>query len=71
MLKVQSGEPVTAPDFKVVQASNFAAKVSDVVAVLEVSCSHRRYADTTYVRSWHATKTNEMSRETSSSVAAP
>lgn len=35
--KVQSGEPVTTPDFKVVQEPTFEAKVNEVVAALSVS----------------------------------
>lgn len=37
MKKVQAGEAVTTPDFKVVQEQNFAAKVNEVVAALNVS----------------------------------
>ncbi|KKY31844.1 hypothetical protein UCDDA912_g08133 [Diaporthe ampelina] len=39
LLKVQSGEPVLPPDFKVVQEATFAAKVNEVVAALSANKS--------------------------------
>lgn len=50
MLKVQSGEPVTTPDSKVVQELTFAAKVNEVVAALSVSCGPTHVPDATNVK---------------------